>query len=757
MIAILYAIYICYNLKLPQLDTMFEDESIIQFSGIVTQVTEKEKTHIIYLENPKIQSINQENISPSSYGVKKLLIYYSRVDNLHIGNTVQVYGTIQKFSNGTNPGQFNEFLYYKSNSLDYKVYADTVIQLDTKKDFIKETLRKFRKKISLLYQSLLSDEDAGVVRGMLLGETHSLETSTKELYQKSGISHILAISGLHISMIGLCLYKLLKKLYLPDETSIPLAILVVVLYGIMVNGSVSANRAILMLAITLIGKLLGRTYDLISALCLSGSITLFLQPLQIVNCGFLLSYGAIMGIAYVYPTLKEIIFYKDKKKKPTKKTTSAYIIQILDLQKDLHFTCKSKKLLQLVKSILKKIIDSILISLSVNLMTLPIIIYFYFDLPIYSIFLNLCILPFLSLLLTLIICVALFSFFCFKISLFLVGSIHYILQVYTILCNFFLQLPMSILTIGRPSAIQMFIYYGCLSVFLTIFRLSKNKITFVILLGLLCIFIHPPNKELKITMLDVGQGDGILIENTSGKNYFIDGGSTSVKELGKYRIIPCLKSKGITCIDYAFITHTDQDHISAICEILEQCEQTGSIKIKNLVLPDTTLKDKSYLELVNLAIQKKVHVNYLKKGIQLIDEDLTFTCLHPYEGFQTENRNNYSLVLALQFKNFDMLFTGDVSDEGETALINSSMLKNCEILKVAHHGSRYTNSEKLLDLINPQYSIISAGKRNEYGHPHEELLDRLKNRKIIPYCTIECGAIEINSDGIKYEFKFWKF
>ena len=464
MIAILYAIYICYNLKLPQLDTMFEDESIIQFSGIVTQVTEKEKTHIIYLENPKIQSINQENISPSSYGVKKLLIYYSRVDNLHIDNTVQVYGTIQKFSNGTNPGQFNEFLYYKSNSLDYKVYADTVIQFDTEKDFIKETLRKFRKKLSLLYQSLLSDEDAGVVRGMLLGETHSLETSTKELYQKSGISHILAISGLHISMIGLCLYKLLKKLYLPDETSIPLAILVVVLYGIMVNGSVSANRAILMLAITLIGKLLGRTYDLISALCLSGSITLFLQPLQIFNCGFLLSYGAIMGIAYVYPTLKEIIFYKDEKKKPTKKTTSKYVMQILDLQKDLHFICKSKKLLQFVKSILKKIIDSLLISLSVNLMTFPIIVYFYFDLPLYSIFLNLCILPFMSLLLALIICVALFSFFCFKISLFLVGSIHYILQVYTILCNFFLQLPMSILTIGRPSAIQMFIYYSYYSI-----------------------------------------------------------------------------------------------------------------------------------------------------------------------------------------------------------------------------------------------------------------------------------------------------
>lgn len=179
---------------------------------------------------------------------------------------------------------------------------------------------------------------------------------------------------------------------------------------------------------------------------------------------------------------------------------------------------------------------------------------------------------------------------------------------------------------------------------------------------------------------------------------------------------------------------------------MEECDKTGNIKINHLVLPDTMLKDEAYQNMVQLAKNKNIPIIYFKKGDKLIDGDLKITCLHPYPGFETDNRNNYSTVLWMQYKDMDMLFTGDVSDEGEDALIESGM-PECEILKLAHHGSKYTNSEEFLAQVSPQYAVVSAGKDNDYGHPNKEVIERLEAIGTKTYCTIDYGAIELKTDG----------
>lgn len=742
-VVLLYALYQFFHPMPLGTDKLFDTEAYSELEGTITQIIPKEKSTTIYLKKVTILTLNKKQINSTNIG--KVILYDKNSSNLKIGNKIYLTGTLQKFQEGTNPGQFNEYLYYKSNNIDYKVFVESLQVISENYDVLGESLRKMRGKLSKIYQTILGS-DAGVICAMILGEKSAIDMNTKELYQKNGIAHILAISGLHITMIGMFLYKILKKIYLPNETVIPLAILALILYAKMTDAGISTNRAVLMLAISLFGKLIGRTYDLITAMCLSGSITLLQMPLQIANSGFLLSYGAVFAIAVVYPVLHDIFLPEEKEKMKLQRKTSILNLDLLSFCKKNIKEKKEKNRTKIFRQIVLKLLDGLLLSLSINLVTTPVLLYFYFDLPVYSILLNLCILPFLSLLLGIGILAGCIGMFSIPFGTFLGGSIYMILRIYEVLCNIFLQLPCSIITIGRPDKFSCILYYGGLFLFLVCYSCCQKKWTVIFCLCMLSVFYHPNPSRLTVTMLDVGQGDGILIENVTGKTFFIDGGSTSIKQLGKYRISPCLKSKGISAIDYACVTHMDDDHISGLIELMENCNLAGNITINHLVLPDTSLKDEPYQNMVDLAASKNIPVIYLKKGDKLRDEELEFTCLHPYKEFATDNRNNYSTVLWMQYGKMDMLFTGDVSDEGEETIIENG-LPECEVLKAAHHGSKYTNSEKFLQQVLPQYAIISAGENNRYGHPHIEALERLEAVGAKIFCTINSGAIELQTDG----------
>lgn len=268
MVVVLYALYQYMNPSLNTLDQLFDTKASCELEGTITQITLKEKTTAIYLKDVNIISLKKQEIN--STDVDRILLYYADSGNLKIGNRVSLTGTLEKFQEGTNPGQFDEYLYYKSNKTDYKVFVEKLQIVSHKYDFLGEQLRQIRGKFSKIYQDTLQ-EDAGMMCAMVLGEKSAIDIDTKELYQKNGIAHILAISGLHISMIGMFLYTILKKIYLPNETVIPLAILVLILYAKLTEAGISTNRAVLMLAISLIAKLIGRTYDLITAMCISGN------------------------------------------------------------------------------------------------------------------------------------------------------------------------------------------------------------------------------------------------------------------------------------------------------------------------------------------------------------------------------------------------------------------------------------------------------------------------------------------------------
>lgn len=317
------------------------------------------------------------------------------------------------------------------------------------------------------------------------------------------------------------------------------------------------------------------------------------------------------------------------------------------------------------------------------------------------------------------------------------------------------RLPGARMVFGQPAWWQISAYY--LFVFgsvILVLKCNKKELFRFLRRSVWCVFPmilfwfsigHGTGGKLFVTVIDVGQGDGILLRGPKNGTYLIDGGSSDVKEVGKYRIEPFLKSQGIGTLDYVLISHGDSDHYSGVEEMITR--QDVGVRIKNLVLPATYQQDEALTKLSALAKKAGIRVLVIRPGMRLQEGDLQVTCIQPEEEFPGEIGNASSMVLDICYQKFGMLCTGDVEEKGEEILLEQVEKKVYSVLKVAHHGSKNSTKEELLKIIQPNISLISAGKGNRYGHPHKETLERLNAIDSAVYSTIENGAITLKSDG----------
>lgn len=288
-----------------------------------------------------------------------------------------------------------------------------------------------------------------------------------------------------------------------------------------------------------------------------------------------------------------------------------------------------------------------------------------------------------------------------------------------------------------------------------------NCIIAVMLIILVINMHYRPYNGLQINMLDVGQGDSIYVSASGRHNFLFDGGSTDIKSAGQYRVYPALRAMGCKYIDCIFISHTDNDHISAVMELIKMCNDTFSIG--SIVMPDIKGKEniEAYMKLVDMADKAGINVCYAVRGYTFTVGELDIKCIHPCAGYDYEDSNDYSAVYCISYKKFSMLMTGDAESRAEDCLINDinkeraanvdikDELSDITVLKVGHHGSKYATSDKLLKTIKPQYALISCGINNRYGHPHSETLERLEDNNCKVYVTNTLGEIIIRTDGYK--------
>lgn len=701
------------ELRPSAIEREISEGSFIRITGQVYDIDLKDSYQILYLKN---NSITFQNDSFKEF---KMIVYDKEKLNIEIGNQIQASGRLAVFEQERNPGCFNQQLYYQRQNIHASVWADS-IEVNS---FGVLKMRQHLYEIRCLWKESLCEimgmEDGAILSAMLLAEKSGMNEETKELYQVNGVAHVLAISGLHLSVIGIGLYKFFRRMSGSFFIGGVSGMLFLLLYIFMIGVSVSVLRALIMFLFRVGADMAGRHYDNLTAIAVAAMITILWQPLCLYDGGFWLSYGAILGIILILPVFEGLPF------------------------------------------------QGIWVSVSVNCMTLPVILYYFYEVPLYGVLLNLLIVPLMSVILMSglagSICCLIFipngPFGEAGLGGILLWICKVIFWIYERVCEVVLEFPCSRVVVGKPEIWKVLVYYGCLVFTLVIMRKVK-KVIFVtagiMALAAGTLMVSGNGRDtVMVTMLDVGQGDGIFVRGPTGKTYLIDSGSSNVDKLSKYQLEPFLKSQGVKEIDYVLVSHGDKDHISGIVEMIGRMRV--GVSIKTIVLPQKSVWDEELKGLARIAIRNDMQVVVIEEGQRLREKELSFTCVSPVlEGTSSEcyeNGNESSMVLALQYKGFDMLFTGDVEENGEEILTEVLRKEygavNWDVLKVAHHGSKNSSSELFLDQIKPRYAVISAGRNNFYGHPHEDTLKRLEDVGSKVYSTQDKGAITIVTDGEK--------
>ncbi len=635
---------------------------------------------------------------PSYQG--QVLVYENQKSNYHIGNQIKVTGNFQELKAARNPGQFDQKSYYEAKGIGFVVTkAETQIK-SSKTDFFAQTFFDLRARLKKILKETAGEEKAALFSAMILGDKGLLQTEQKELYQSGGISHILAISGLHISLVGMAFYRLLRKWKRSYLASVLASGSFMVWYGFLVGFGVSAQRAILMFLVFLGAEYFGRSYDLISSLSMAGILILIKEPRMLFQCSFQLSFLSVGAVGGVYPILKQTFRMPGK------------------------------------------IGESLLLGLSVTGVTLPCLLYWFFEWMPYSLLLNLLVVPLVPVVFLCGVSGMLLGSFCPFAGEFFAGPGIGILTLFEGLLKFAGGLPASRLILGRPEMIQVGIYVICFlaAVFWPTRRLKPRTMAvrgFLLAAGLLML-IFPMGRKGEVTVLDVGQGDSIFLRTPKGSTCLIDGGSTTESHVGRYRILPFLKSRGVAKLDYLFLTHMDADHINGAVELLES--QNHGIRIRNLCLGEI-VETEEERKIKRLAEENGTKVVKISKGTRFLEEDFSLVCLSPPKGGSGEEKNENSLVLHGKMEGISFLFTGDLEGRAEKVLIEEELVPEVCVLKVAHHGSGNATSEAFLDLARPKISLISCGEGNRYGHPDPELMKRLKQSGSQIYDTRSSGAI----------------
>ena len=800
----------------------------------------------------------------------RVLCILDHAPEVDVSARVRLCGTMYPFRRAMNEGEFDLLLYYHILRVSFSLRDVDTLAASAPTDQLAVSLFHLKNYISEQIDCLFSTQNSAALKAMLLGEKGLLEEETRELYQGAGIVHILSISGLHLSLLGMGLFSLTGKCrWIPMPVRAAASILIVFLYGKMIGMGTSVFRALVMLTLYIISKVIGRTYDILTAASIAAFLLLLDQPLYLLHTGFQFSFCAVLAIGILLPALP----------------------------------------------------GRILKAIAIPLATLPVYLWAYGTFPVTSLLLNLIVIPLMTVVMVSAGGAVLLEGMIGFVSGGLTDSLpangtlsaggalaanatlsaggvlpaalkwfpriiglpaELILDFYRFLAESSGKIPGHEIVLGRPSPIRILVFYSMLLILAAIsvrlqmphmrrrieadavsqkreasllqlrnvrtenaayaahvtdnpgakgwseafadsmksgrrkedrgdlllrravaktcqiFHLYDNRsrkdfaciCTALWIAAALSVLAFRFSPAFEMDMLYVGQGDGIFI-SCQGRHFLIDGGSSTKEDLAKYTLLPFLHSKGVGHLDGIILTHDDIDHCSGLLQFLEAAaEEKPLISLSAVYLPDIaeSAKGENYKRIENLCGQVGIPVRCISRGQRLRSGCLTMECLHPVRGASYEDANEYSTTLLLRYRDsslsqeedsavkpdlsgkaedFSALLTGDLEGQGEEELLKyltetnllqaSEELPNIDVLKVAHHGSKNATSEHFLQLVHPDIAFISAGIDNMYGHPAEELLDRLvssASRSAI-YRTDLQGEISIGcrKKGDDYQIK----
>ena len=666
-------------------------------SGEVQECQAEEYSLSVYLKQVCL-TVGSEQIP-----IENIKVYLNKEEQIRIGMFLRVCGKLEEIPGPRNPGEFDSKQYYACRKIYYQMKEGEVCDKSTGYSYFGQFLQEIRQKAETILDEA-AGAYAGIFQAMILGERGNLDAETKMQYQMAGIMHILAISGLHISFVGMGFFRLLKKAGAGNGVAGAVSAFLIYAYGIVTGGSVSAMRAVGMFLVLVGAGIAGRSYDLLSAMALSAIVLLLDAPAYLYNVSFLLSFGAVIGIGALTP---EICSLLNLKKRTAKSLAGSVIVWLI---------------------------------------TLPIALHAYGEVSLAGVILNLLVLPTSGIVLASGIFALPVGIFVIEIAKRVVFPGKCVLFLYEKLCEVVGWIPHSTWIAGSPQLWQCAVYYVMLGVAFTGVKWGKKAASVALVIFAVVFLGYHSRNGLAITCLDIGQGDCCVLKMPGGENFLIDGGSSNKKNTAVYQILPYLKNQGIAILDGIFVSHTDQDHISGIEELLELCAQKlTTVRVKNLILPDWDTTGGEYEKLKMLAEQTGIRVQTVREGNLLKTKEAQIEILAPENGADGSDTNEDGMVMKVHFGKFRGLFTGDIGAETEKKLLD--LMEDVDFLKVAHHGSKYSTCQRFLDVVSPEIAVISCSAKNTYGHPSADTIKKLEDCGAQVEYTMKNGAITVRTDG----------
>lgn len=680
---IVAVVFIIYSLLVTNLYTYKSKFSFDnkRFVGIITKYNIDGNKLTIYLKDEEVLIV--------TYYLKSEEEKHFYQDNLLLGDKVEVEGELNEASNNTLPNIFNykKYLYY--NKIYYLIEADKIRKIENNTKISYYIKNKIRDRVENI-------DATGYLKIFILGDKKGVDNEVMSNYQVNGVSHLFSISGMHISLLASIILFLFKKVSYNNKLNYFMVILFLGFYLFLTDCSPSILRATIMFILLAINKCYNLKISSLDIVLLVLVIVIIINPFYIYNVGFQFSYLISFTLILLSSKIRNING---------------------SLKRNLY------------------------ISLVCFLVSLPISIYNFYQVNILSIFLNIILIPLVSIIVyPLSLMVFIFPFLgkVFEISVVVLEYVNSMVSSVTIF-----QLVLS-----KPNLLLIIVYY------FVIYLSLYNKKWFIILF--LLVFVHKISiyfdNSLEVLVIDVGQGDSIFIKLPYNKgNILIDTGGimsynneewskrNNTYNITKNKTIPYLKSIGISKLDYLILTHGDYDHMG------EAISLVNNFKLEKVILNCGSYNDLEN-ELIKVLEKKNIKYYSCIKELNVDNNKLYFLNTRIYD-----NENDNSNVIYFNYNNYKFLFMGDAGIDREKDILENYNLKKIDFLKVGHHGSNTSTSEEFINSIDPKYSLISVGENNRYGHPKEIVLETLSNSKI--YRTDIDGSVMLKVKNNKLEIK----
>ncbi len=676
-----------------------------------------------------------------------LLFFRGGIEGFRMGDSLRFHCRLYPPRGFCNPGGFS----YQRHLAFKRIYA--IGFLSEEKGWVKIgkgfknpvllQIEDWRDQIRHFLQKESDPRFSGIFEALVLGEQGNIPEEIKEYFTSTGIAHLLAISGDHLGIIALLSFSLIFWVLKRSEFLLltfslkkwaaGLTIPIILLYTFIAGGGISVVRATIMVIVFFLSILFSRERNLLYTLILAAFLILLVSPPSLFDISFQLSFLSVLSILYFLPKILYEFGQKDILPQPTTSLKT-------------RLWCYLK--------------ISLLATTIATLGTAPFVVLHFNRISPIGLITNLLAIPWVGFLIVPISLIASFlSFFVSPLATLLINLNHFLTLALLEVLSFLASFPLASIYLPTPSAFEILLFY--LLLFLSI-HLRRERLPQYLFVGILFIFALDLaywnlrgyfQNELKMTFIDVGQGDSILIEFPRGKRMLIDGGGLYGErfDIGKKVIAPFLWKKKICRIDYLVLTHPDPDHLKGLLFI------ASHFSIDQFWENGLRVESPSYQGLEEILLRKKIKRYILHASISTLNiHGVQLSILHPPERKEPKSEkvdsryiNNQSLVMKLQFKNIRVLLTGDIEEEAEDRMLREGLSLKADILKIPHHGSLSSSTLPFLQRVKPSYAILSVDNRNKAKLPHPEVLRRYERLGIKIFRTDQKGAISITTDGEK--------